>query len=33
LTVNQLTTKGDTDQATKLKTLWAVPCPNLQAAR
>jgi hypothetical protein len=33
LTVSQLTTKGDTDQATKLKTLWAVPCPNLQAAR
>jgi len=33
LTVNQLTTKGGTDQATKLKTLWAVPCPNLQAAR
>jgi hypothetical protein len=33
LTVNQLTAKGDTDQATKLKTLWAMPCPNLQAAR
>ena len=33
LTVNQLTTKGGTDQATKLKTLWAGPCPNLQAAR
>jgi hypothetical protein len=33
LTVNQLTAKGDTDQATKLKTLWVMPCPNLQAAR
>ena len=33
LTVNQLTAKGDTDQATKLKTLWATPCPKLQAAR
>ncbi|MEA5440944.1 hypothetical protein [Cyanobium gracile] len=33
LTVTQLTAKGDTDQATKLQTLWARPCPNLQAAR
>ncbi|MBW4531323.1 MAG: hypothetical protein KME02_11625 [Aphanothece saxicola GSE-SYN-MK-01-06B] len=33
LTVNQLTAKGDTDQATKLQTLWAMPCPNLQASR
>lgn len=33
LTVNQLSAKGDTDQATKLQTLWAAPCPNLQAAR
>ncbi len=32
LTVNQLRAKGDTDQATKLQTLWATPCPNLQAA-
>ncbi|MCP9786182.1 hypothetical protein [Cyanobium sp. N5-Cardenillas] len=31
LTVNQLGAKGDTDQALKLQTLWAVPCPNLQA--
>lgn len=29
LTVNQLTVKDDTDQATKLKTLWAMRCPNL----
>ena len=33
LTVNQLSAKGDTEQATKLQTLWKVPCPNLQAAR
>ncbi|WP_254943672.1 hypothetical protein [Cyanobium sp. AMD-g] len=33
LTVNQLTAKGDSDQASKLQTLWAMPCPNLQAAR
>ena len=33
LTVNQLGAKGDTDQALKLQSLWAVPCPNLQAAR
>lgn len=33
LTVNQLGAKGDTDQALKLQTLWAVPCPNLQAVR
>jgi hypothetical protein len=33
LTVNQLAAKGDTDQATKLQTLWATPCPNLQAVR
>ncbi len=33
LTVNQLNAKGDADQATKLQTLWATPCPNLQAAR
>jgi hypothetical protein len=33
LTVNQLAAKGDTDQATKLQTLWAMPCPNLQTAR
>lgn len=33
LTVNQLAAKGDTDQATKLQTLWATPCPSLQAAR
>ncbi|MCP9858501.1 hypothetical protein KBZ33_05935 [Cyanobium sp. Cruz-8D1] len=33
LTVNQLSAKGDTDQATKLQSLWAAPCPNLQAAR
>jgi hypothetical protein len=33
LTVNQLSAKGDTDQALKLQTLWAVPCPSLQAAR
>ncbi len=32
LTVNQLGAKGDTDQALKLKSLWTVPCPNLQAA-
>jgi septal ring factor EnvC (AmiA/AmiB activator) len=32
LTVNQLGAKGDTDQALKLKSLWSVPCPNLQAA-
>jgi septal ring factor EnvC (AmiA/AmiB activator) len=32
LTVNQLSAKGDTDQALKLKSLWTVPCPNLQAA-
>ncbi len=33
LTVNQLGAKGDTDQALKLQTLWAKPCPNLQAVR
>ncbi|MEA5390461.1 hypothetical protein VB738_04210 [Cyanobium gracile UHCC 0139] len=33
LTVNQLAAKGDTDQALKLQTLWATPCPNLQAVR
>ena len=33
LTVNKLGAKGDTDQALKLQSLWAVPCPNLQAAR
>lgn len=33
LTVNQLGAKGDTDQALKLQTLWAVPCPNLQVVR
>jgi len=33
LTLNQLAAKGDTDQATKLQTLWATPCPNFQAAR
>jgi hypothetical protein len=33
LTVNQLGAKGDTDQALKLQTLWATPCPNLQATR
>ena len=33
LTVNQLGAKGDTEQALKLQGLWAVPCPNLQAAR
>jgi len=32
LTLNQLGAKGDTDQALKLKSLWTVPCPNLQAA-
>ncbi|MDM7952037.1 MAG: hypothetical protein QUV07_02310 [Cyanobium sp. CZS 25K] len=32
MTLNQLTAKGDADQATKLKTLWARPCPNLQAS-
>ncbi len=33
LTLNQLSAKGDTDQATKLQSLWAMPCPSLQAAR
>jgi chromosome segregation ATPase len=33
LTVNQLGAKGDTDQALKLQTLWATPCPNLLATR
>lgn len=33
LTVNQLSAKGDTDQATRLQSLWSVPCPRLQAAR
>ncbi|WP_216920993.1 hypothetical protein [Synechococcus sp. CCAP 1479/9] len=33
LTVNQLSAKGDTDQALKLQSLWAAPCPSLQAAR
>jgi chromosome segregation ATPase len=33
LTVNQLSAKGDSEQALKLQTLWAAPCPNLQAAR
>lgn len=33
LTVNQLSAKGDTDQPAKLQTVWATPCPNLQAAR
>ena len=33
LTVNQLSAKGDSEQALKLQTLWAMPCPNLQAAR
>ncbi len=33
LTVNQLGAKGDTVQALKLQTLWAKPCPNLQAVR
>jgi hypothetical protein len=33
LTLNQLAAKGDTDQANKLHTLWATPCPSLQAAR
>ncbi|MCP9798614.1 MULTISPECIES: hypothetical protein [Cyanophyceae] len=32
LTLNQLAAKGNTDQALKLQTLWAMPCPNLQAA-
>jgi hypothetical protein len=32
LTVNQLSAKGDTDQALKLQRLWAVPCPSIQAA-
>jgi len=33
LTVNQLSAKGDTDQATRLQSLWSVPCPRLQAPR
>jgi sensor domain CHASE-containing protein len=33
LMVNQLTAKGDPEQALQLQTLWAKPCPNLQAVR
>lgn len=33
LTVNQLSAQGDTDQALRLQTPWATPCPNLQATR
>lgn len=30
LSVNQLTAKGDTDQALRVQKQWTVPCPNLQ---
>ncbi len=33
LSVNQLKSRGETDQALKLLSLWNVPCPNLQGAR
>jgi chromosome segregation ATPase len=33
LSVNQLKSKGETDQALKLLKLWSAPCPNLQAAQ
>lgn len=33
LSVNQLKSRGETDQANKLLSLWNAPCPNLQAAR
>ena len=30
LSMNQMTAKGDTDQALRVQNEWAVPCPNLQ---
>ncbi|MCT0219034.1 hypothetical protein KQ304_08490 [Synechococcus sp. CS-1329] len=33
LSVNQLKSRGETDQVLKLLKLWNAPCPNLQAAR
>lgn len=32
LSVNQLKSSGEADQALKLQKLWSAPCPNLQAA-
>jgi hypothetical protein len=31
LSMNQLTAKGDTDQALKLQKQWNLPCPNLRS--
>ncbi|MCT0223655.1 hypothetical protein [Synechococcus sp. CS-1328] len=33
LSVKQLKSKGNTDQALKLLSDWKAPCPNLQAAQ
>jgi hypothetical protein len=30
LSMNQLTAKGDTDQALSLQKQWNQPCPNLR---